>query len=108
MKVPKERTGGAEVTPLDRLASSLVQVSTGVSLIPSCTDAEQFSLSDCPAISKRSMNGSIFTVGGEGTAERSVAHMHICNTIFTWMIMILMINTDGDSSVSYLTSSDEV
>lgn len=81
MKVPKERTGGAEVTPLDRLASSLVQVSTGVSLIPSCTDAEQFSLSNCPAISKR-LNGSILTVGGEGTAERSVAHMHICNTIF--------------------------
>jgi hypothetical protein len=55
------------VTSLDRLASSLVQVSTGVPLIPSCIDAEQFSVRGCPAVSKR-LKGSIFTVGGEGTA----------------------------------------
>ena len=63
----KERRGGDGVTSLDRLASSLVQVSSGVPLIPSCIDAEQFSVRGCPAISKR-LKGSILTVGGEGTA----------------------------------------
>ena len=64
----KERRGGAEVTSSDRLASSLVQVSTGVPLIPSCMDAEQVSVRGCPAVSKL-LKGSILAVGGEGTAE---------------------------------------
>ena len=66
------RRGGAEVASLGRSPnpSGLVQVSTGVPLIPSCIDAEQFSLSSCPAISKLS-KGSILTVGGEGTAEQA-------------------------------------
>ena len=60
------------VTSLDRLASSLVQVSTGGPLIPSCIDAEQFSLRGCPAISEL-LRGATFTVGGEGTAEKRLA-----------------------------------
>ena len=76
----KVRRGGAEVTSLGRLASSLVQVSTGVPLIPSCIDAEQFSVRDCPAVSKP-LKGSMLTVGGEGAAEGRLAHMTTCNTI---------------------------
>ena len=72
----KVRRGDAEVTSLGRLASSLVQVSTGVPLIPSCIDAEQFSVRDCPAISKQ-LKGSMLTVGGEGTAEKTLVYMHI-------------------------------
>ena len=61
----KDRRGGAEVTSLDRPIFSLVQVSTGVPLVPSGI-AEQISVRGRPAVSKR-LKGSIFTVGGEGT-----------------------------------------
>ena len=68
------------MTSLDRLASSLVQVSTGEPLIPSCIDAEQFSVRGCPAISKL-LKGLILTIGGEGTAEKQLVqyHVYICN-----------------------------
>ena len=71
---------------LDRLAPSLVQVSTGMPLIPSWIDAEQVSVRGCPAISKR-LKGVILTVGGEGTAERTLRLIHT----YTCFCMVLLI-----------------
>ena len=43
----------------------LVHISTGLPVIPSCTDAEQVSVRDSPAMTDK-LEWTILTVGGKG------------------------------------------
>ena len=54
--------------PLDCSTPSLVHVSVGLTSIPSCTVAEQVSVSDCPAMTGL-MEWTMPTVGGKGAVE---------------------------------------
>ena len=70
----KERTREHDNSSPPNPMPFLVHVSIGVPPIPSCTVAEQVSVSSCLAVTE-SLERTMLTVGGEGTERRKYARV---------------------------------
>ena len=60
------------VGSLDCSTPPLVHISVGLPVIPSCSDAEQVSVRDSPAMTE-TLEWTIFMAGGKGAVGKEIA-----------------------------------